>query len=336
MSLLQVRYTHLKQLQQMLHGNTQQVPEGTSVRWLSVESAVKMIYKHYDSIIMSLENDKDKTGKAAGLWSFFATSLFVLITALLIDSLTVIGILSLTFQKDQVNLSSIKTNVQSTTSAIHDMLNGSPTVNEVFESLGNAENGGKDYRGVRIQDNNNLRLRFNSVRSQYLENLIENLNVRFPDDELDILQSFDIIFNPKRYPQPGHTLTTYGHDNLNSLCDQYDYLLDVNRCKGQFLQFKHFVASYKNVHNFDKFVELLLDDYSDIYPDFAILASVAVIIPVSSAPCERGFSHQNVLKNKLRNRLNPERLNRLMMIRLAGPGSLGNDDLLSAARAFGV
>ena len=79
----------------------------------------------------------------------------------------------------------------------------------------------------------------------------------------------------------------------------------------------------------------LLDDYSDIYPDFAILASVAVIIPVSSAPCQRGFSHQNVLKNKLRNRLNPERLNMLMTIRLAGPSCLGNDDLLSAARAFG-
>lgn len=106
---------------------------------------------------------------------------------------------------------------------------------------------------------------------------------------------------------------------------------------GQFLQFKHFVASYRNVKGFEEFVEFLIQDYRDIYPDFVILVSVAIIIPVSSASCERGFSHQNVLKNKLRNRLNPERLNRLMMIRLAGPSheSLNDQDLLSAARAFG-
>ena len=85
---------------------------------------------------------------------------------------------------------------------------------------------------------------------------------------------------------------------------------------------------------FEEFVEFPIEDNRDIYPDFVILASAAIIIPVSS---ERGFSHQNVLKNKLRNKLNPERLNRLMMIRLAGPSheSLNDQDLLSAARAFG-
>ena len=41
-----------------------QVPEGTSVRWLSVESAVKMIFGHFDAIVLALEDDKDKTGKA--------------------------------------------------------------------------------------------------------------------------------------------------------------------------------------------------------------------------------------------------------------------------------
>lgn len=227
----EVRYTQLKELQQLLHGKTQQVPEGTTVRWLSVESAVKMIYKHFDSIIMSLDNDKDKTGEAAGLWTFFATSLFLLISALLIDILTTVGILSLTFQKDHVNLSSIKTNVDSTVSAINDMRNGSNTVDEVLQTLGQVPGNGQrtNYKGVSFQDNNNLRARFSSVRAQYIDNLLQNLSIRFPDDELDLLQSFDIMFNPKRYPQPGLTLSTYGHDNLESLCEHYDNLLDVNR-----------------------------------------------------------------------------------------------------------
>jgi len=80
-----VRYDKLRELQELLHGNVQQVPEGTSVRWLSIESAVKMIYKYIDAIILSLEDDMDKTGKACGLWNFFSKSLFLLITAYMID-----------------------------------------------------------------------------------------------------------------------------------------------------------------------------------------------------------------------------------------------------------
>ena len=62
-----VRYDKLRELQVIFHGNVKQVPEGTSVRWLSVEAAVKMVFQYFDSIIMSLEDDKDSTGKAKGI-----------------------------------------------------------------------------------------------------------------------------------------------------------------------------------------------------------------------------------------------------------------------------
>jgi len=55
---------------------------------------------------------------------------------------------------------------------------------------------------------------------------------------------------------------------------------------------------------------------------------------VSSSPYERGFSHQNVLKKKVRNRLNPNRLSRQITIKLLGP-PLKEMDFLSAARVFG-
>ena len=110
--------------------------------------------------------------------------------------------------------------------------------------------------------------------------------------------------------------------------------MTVERCKGQFLQFKHFVVSHKQDYgDFEKFTKLILTDYADVYPDLVLLASIALVIPVSSAPCERGFSQQTILKSKLRNRLNPDRLNRLLMIRLNGPDE--DMDFNSAARAFG-
>ena len=53
-------------------------------------------------LLMSLEGEKNP--KAIGLFHLITNSLFLLVTALLIDVLTMIGILSLTFQKDSVEL----------------------------------------------------------------------------------------------------------------------------------------------------------------------------------------------------------------------------------------
>ena len=121
----------------MLHGKVKQIPDGTSVRWLSVEAAVKMIFQSYDAIVLALEEDKDG-GKAEGLYKFLATSLFVLFNALIVDVLTVIGVLSLTFQKDSVNLSCLKHSVNSTKATLNAMKNGSTKVDEVLNKLGNA------------------------------------------------------------------------------------------------------------------------------------------------------------------------------------------------------
>lgn len=119
-----------------------QIPEGTSVRWLSTESAVKMIYKYFDCIILSLENDADKTGKATGIYQFVASAKFLLCTALLIDVLT-IGVLSLTFQTDHVNLSSIRHNVKTTTDTLEAMKQGSDTVQQTFDKLGEIPTAGE-------------------------------------------------------------------------------------------------------------------------------------------------------------------------------------------------
>ena len=46
------------------------------------------------------------------------------------------------------------------------------------------------------------------------------------------------------------------------------------------------------------------------------LAELALIAPLQTADCERGFSTQNNIKTADRNRLSPDRLNKLMKISL--------------------
>ena len=85
--------------------------------------------------------------------------------------------------------------------------------------------------------------------------------------------------------------------------------------------------------NFEQFTSTLIQEYRHVHPDFVRLTLVSLVIPVASAPCERGFSVQNSIKTKLRNGLNPEWLNRVMMIRLVGPHFKAVDFLTARARA---
>ena len=180
---MSINSIQLKEIQQLMHGKVKQVVEPSSVRWLSVEACVK-IFEYFDSLVMSLENEKTANAKAVGIWQSIASALFLLTTALMIDVLSVIGTLSLLFQKDIANLSIIRHSVNSTVAAIDGMIDGSPTVNQVLADLGDVTGTAKNiYKGVEIADNNNLRIRFNLVRRRYLNQLTTNLHERFPEDD---------------------------------------------------------------------------------------------------------------------------------------------------------
>ena len=43
--------------------------------------------------------------------------------------------------------------------------------------------------------------------------------------------------------------------------------------------------------------------YGDILPSFVVLAHVLLTIPITSVPCQRGFSAQNRIHGALRNKM---------------------------------
>ena len=63
-----VRYDKLKEIQQLMHGKVKQMVEPSSVKWLSAEECVKIIFECFDSLVMSLENEKSSNATAVGIW----------------------------------------------------------------------------------------------------------------------------------------------------------------------------------------------------------------------------------------------------------------------------
>ena len=141
-----MRYDKLKEIQQLMHGKVKQVVELSSVRWLPVEECVKIIFEYFDSLVISLENEKSSNATAVGIRQLAASAQFLLITALLIDVLSVIGLV-FCFRRILPTCLSLNS-VTSTVETIQGMIDGSPTVNRVLRDLGDVPGTGKNrYKG---------------------------------------------------------------------------------------------------------------------------------------------------------------------------------------------
>ena len=65
-----------------------------------------------------------------------------------------------------------------------------------------------------------------------------------------------------------------------------------------------------------QFLSILIDEF----PEVLKLSQIAMLIPVTTADCECGFSHQNRMKVKSRARLSSANVDQLMKVYLNGDG----------------
>ena len=66
---------------------------------------------------------------------------------------------------------------------------------------------------------------------------------------------------------------------------------------------------------------------SALVAGFPNLASLAMVLPVTTATVERSFSDMKLIKTRLRSRLGEETLNHTMRISIEGPDKLNSEDL---------
>ena len=135
--------------------------------------------------------------------------------------------------------------------------------------------------------------------------------LRFPDVEQ--LESFN-IFDPSRLP-----------------CDHTNIAL-----KAEWEGFKFLIVQSNKQTSMKEVLKLLVSDktISRLYLQLGKLAAIALILPISTAECERAFSTMKRIKTALRNRLTTLNLDHLMQISINGPCG-AEFDFTKAATAWG-
>ncbi|XP_045187536.2 zinc finger protein 862-like [Mercenaria mercenaria] len=315
-----VRYNELRAMSDIMEDENIEfltLKEPASFRWLSLEGAVRAILDCYPALYNTLEHDAAKGNPdAKGLLTKLKNVTFVLVSGFLKDVLYVVCKLSRVFQRDLIDVETVTLMIESTIMKLKQLknVNGSE-LEKVYSSIQDDV-----YRGAKLTDREQLRMQFQNSSSQYLEQLIENIETRFDKQSMKSLQLLNVVFRPAGIPKNVTDLESHGESELRELCELYggeSGVIDSDRAVADYFQLKIILKSL-NMSLSDACTHLL-GNYRDVFPDFVRLATVLLVSPITSVACERGFSVHNKVKTKGRARLKHDTVTKLMRVIEEGP-----------------
>ena len=328
-----VRYERMRQLQEVLNVHVKKFKKPTSVRWLSLEDAVAAIHQSWPVLVAVLENEweEKKVPEANCLARKVHSYSFLARASMLLDVLDVIGKLSKVFQKDAIDISTMSTMLSSTINTLQNLMQvDGPCFQKTAPLLADLNPSESATRALQ------------SLKTKYITAVINQIRLRLPQDTVSTVNDLNEVLNPKKVPKAAHALNAHGRDSLERLCQRYGTACTVddkvypavingNRATADFFAFKGFLNASKQKSLVEMCEEIINQD-PVMYPDFSKLAEICLVMPLTSVPCERGFSQQNRVKTRLRSRMRVSKLANKMKIK--GANELGKDLILGASRHF--
>ena len=315
-----VRTAGLAEIQKALDQPQLKLKHACDTRWLSHDMAVTALRRCLPAVVSSLSREAGERNdaQALGLLKFVQTYNFVAAVHTFCDVLPSLSQLSKAFQSSVIDLSVVKPLVQGTKSTIQALQN------HQGDHMRNLPNYLDEHSAILEVEATDARIQqyTSQVYKPFLNALLTNLNDRFPD--IDLIESFTVL-DPSQLPHDDlAALNQHGNDKKDALLDHYDGFPQLNKTetKREWQLYKHTVVSDQNLAD-KTAVEMMRllsrQPLGTVFPNLAVLAKIYLLIPVSTADCERGFSALARVKTKSRNSLSTVMLNSLMLLAIEGP-----------------
>ena len=314
-----VRTSGLHAIQALLDDPFIKLKEAKDVRWLSHDAAIATVLRILPSLIASLEREATERGEpmAEGLVRFVKSYNFIATAHLLHKVFPHISRLCRIFQKEDVDFTMLSPCVNATIAGVNSYKDD--PLSEIESTLST------DLKDYSIRTTETQKTEFQKkIQEKYITNLVSQLKDRLP--EVKELEAFS-IFDPSKLPEESaeENFTAYGKDKIEHLSSRYGEGDKADICKmglsSEWITLKPLLSqSYREVKCKD-FLILLSSDSTlmAMFPNFAVLASIALVVPVSTAECERCFSSMKRIKTVLRNRMDTKTLDQLIRISNEGP-----------------
>ncbi|XP_053385860.1 zinc finger protein 862-like [Mercenaria mercenaria] len=283
-------------------------------RWLSFEGSVRAVCDNYTSLLSVLSEDKG--ARAQGLLKSVSNVKFLYVSYFLADVLKPLSILCKGFQSSSIDFTSVSASLETTTSEVLRLTESrqGKMMKDFKTSVPEfvCENGYFEFHGHMIKDSEKQREEAERCCGQFGEKVVENLKDRFADvGDSKVLRAFCGLFDPAVFVTEGEV--------LNECVDIVSDHVHEEEFRDEYECFRRDVMSnYGKVANDVNSVCQIALGKREMYGIVAEVAYKLLCVPVSSVECERGFSVQNLVKTKLRNRLDTNSLYLLMKLNIDG------------------
>ena len=226
------------------------------------------------------------------------------------------------FQKRNLSLAIVNPAIRSVITHIQALLDGTgPTpykdkVDKILE-------GEKEFQGVKVVNTPLLITSFKGAYKAFLQNILVQLEKRFPQESMDVLQSLSMLGLSGIHHMTEEEAASLGVPEIEALAKKYGsgerpYIDGPSTL----MEWSILKTTVRNQHyptdSLQTIWQVVKNHHPDSFPNLLLLASIASVFPVHTADVERGFSVQNALKTHMRNRLSSARLNTLAIIKLEG------------------
>ena len=152
------------------------------------------------------------------------------------------------------------------------------------------------------------------------------------------------MFDPSNLPDSEESLSSYGTDTISILTDFYGRAqqvklqdevghsspdVDIEQTQAEWKIFRRIMfAKFKAKTAATVLCNLLTSDtLSAGFPNLKKLATISLVLPVTTATVERSFSDMKMIKTRLRSRLGEDTLDFALRICIEGPDTLDHDQL---------
>ncbi|XP_076113346.1 zinc finger protein 862-like [Mytilus galloprovincialis] len=313
-----VRMAALHHIQEILQEPVIKITEAKAVRWLSHDKAVQSIRRCFPSIITSLEREAKERGdaQALGLATFVQKFDFIATLYMVCDLLPPLSQLSKALQRKDGDYTVVRPLVTGTIKTIQSF---KERHGEHYASVGKViDDLIKENFKVKSPTEEEFDKFERQVYFPYIDHVVENLEKRFPD--LPLLESFS-VFDPNSVPEDPEEAEGYGREQIGILSDHFK--IDLVPLSQEWRLLKNTINTDDSLKSLSAslIMQQLAGKLVAGFPLLSSLSAVGLLLPTSTADCERGFSTLKRIKTELRNRLSNKITNCLVTISLEGEES---------------